>query len=253
MTILKITDVGARYGAIEVLHGISLEVREGEIVSLIGPNGAGKSTLMKTLIGAHSASAGTIEFLGEDITRLATKRRVRRGLALVPEGRQIFPTLTIANNLMLGAYPLGRRFDKQSGQLLEEIYELFPILKVRRRDTAGSLSGGQQQMLAIARALMANPKLILIDELSQGLSPLLVTEIYERLLKIVAERSLAACIVEQEVNLALRIASRAYVLASGRIVLSGAGKDLLDDPQVKSLYLRGRPSADRPASSQAPI
>jgi branched-chain amino acid transport system ATP-binding protein len=238
-SLLEASDVRARYGAIEALHGVSIEVAPGEVVAIVGANGAGKSTLMKTLIGVLPAATGTVVFDGRDVTRASTKKRVRHGLSLVPEGRQVFPTLTVENNLMLGAFSHGRAVYRRRDELAESVFDLFPLLKERRRQIAGSLSGGQQQMLAIGRALMADPKLLLVDELSLGLAPVLVAEIYKQLLGAVRERSLSACIVEQEVALALKIATRAYVMASGRIVLSGPAAELRGDARVEHLYLRG--------------
>jgi branched-chain amino acid transport system ATP-binding protein len=235
--LLEAVDLRARYGAVEVLHGATLDVAPGEVVALIGPNGAGKSTLMKTVMGVMPAAGGTVRLRGADVTRAATKKRIRAGVSLVPEGRQVFPRLTVENNLMLGAFSTGsgRRWRELAGS----VYELFPLLEERRRSLAGSLSGGQQQMLAIARALMADPAVLLVDELSLGLAPALVAEIYEQLLQAVHERSLSAIIVEQEVALVLRLVSRAFVMSNGRVVLSGEAAALREDDRVRSLYLRG--------------
>jgi branched-chain amino acid transport system ATP-binding protein len=230
---LAIDNLASRYGRIEVLHGISLNVRKGEIVTLVGSNGAGKSTLMRAISGVQPIATGSIRFDDRVIDRLRPHQRVAQGIAQVPEGRQVFEPLTVEENLQLGA--LVRRDDKISADL-DEIYTMFPVLAERRTNVAGTLSGGQQQMLAIGRALMARPKLLLLDEPSMGLAPVLVEQIFTTIGGLKA-RGITVLLVEQNANLALAIADRGYVIETGRIVMSGPGKELLNDPRIRSAYL----------------
>jgi branched-chain amino acid transport system ATP-binding protein len=230
--VLKIEDVVSRYGRIEALHGVSLEVGGGEIVTLIGNNGAGKTTLMRVISGVQPKARGRIQFAGESIDGLAAHTRVARGIAQVPEARQVFAPLTVEDNLKLGAY----RRHARNGDSLERIYDLFPALKERRAHAAGNLSGGQQQMLAIGRALMSDPRLLLLDEPSMGLAPMLVDQILDAVVSL-RKSGVTILLVEQNVTAALAIADRAYVIETGRIVLSGASADLADDPRVREAYL----------------
>jgi branched-chain amino acid transport system ATP-binding protein len=230
---LSVKGLTSRYGRIEVLHGITFEVREGEIVTLVGSNGAGKTTLLRTLSGVQPTMGGTVSFSGHVITAMPPHRRVALGLSQVPEGRQVFASLTVADNLRLGA--VARR-DRAIAADLDEVYATFPVLAQKRQDQAGALSGGQQQMLAIGRALMARPKLILLDEPSMGLAPKLVEQIFG----IIAEfrrRGLTVLLVEQNANAALAIADHGHVLETGRITISGRGNTLLNDARVRAAYL----------------
>jgi branched-chain amino acid transport system ATP-binding protein len=233
---LKLEKVIARYGAIEALRGVSLEARPGEIVALIGSNGAGKTTLMMTLCGQPNAAGGKVIFDGEDITALPTDQIIRRGIALVPEGRRIFPRMTVYENLQLGSLPNNGAFFAQD---LERVYTLFPRLKERAQQSGGTLSGGEQQMLAIARALMSRPKLLLLDEPSLGLAPLVIKQIFATLANLNATDGLTIFLVEQNAHLALRLAHRGYVLVSGQVTLSGTGAELHDNPEIRAAYLEG--------------
>jgi len=230
---LKIDDVVSRYGRIEALHGVSLMVADNEIVTLIGNNGAGKTTLMRVISGVQPKVRGHIQFDGEDIDGLPAHIRVARGIAQVPEARQVFAPLTVEDNLKLGAY---RRHDPKTDDALERIYDLFPVLKERRAQAAGNLSGGQQQMLAIGRALMSDPRLLLLDEPSMGLAPVLVDQILDAVVAL-RKSGVTILLVEQNVTAALAIADRAYVIETGRIVLDGASADLTSDPRVREAYL----------------
>jgi branched-chain amino acid transport system ATP-binding protein len=232
-SVLTVDAITCRYGRIEVLHGVSLAVARGEVVALVGSNGAGKTTLMQVISGIHPAASGALAFAGEPIDRLPAHARVARGLAQVPEARQVFSPLSVADNLMLGAY---RRRAADLRRALDRVYALFPVLAERRTSAAGTLSGGQQQMLAIARALMSDPRMLLLDEPSMGLAPVLVDRILDT---IVALRNdgMTVLLVEQNVSAALAIADRAYVLETGRIVLSGPSATLADDPRVREAYL----------------
>jgi branched-chain amino acid transport system ATP-binding protein len=231
--VLKVENLTSRYGRIEVLHGVSLEVKAGEIVTLVGSNGAGKTTLLRAISGVQPASGGSVRFDDQPIDRLPAHQRVARGMVQVPEGRQVFAPLSVDDNLRLGAIT---RKDKEIEPDLAEIYSTFPALSEKRAGMAGALSGGQQQMLAIGRALMARPKLVLLDEPSMGLAPLLVEQIFSIISGLKA-RGLTVLLVEQNANAALAIADRGYVIETGRIVMSGPGKDLLNDPRVRSAYL----------------
>ncbi|HEY1747118.1 MAG TPA: ABC transporter ATP-binding protein [Xanthobacteraceae bacterium] len=230
---LSVKNLKSRFGRIEVLHGISFEVREGEIVTLVGSNGAGKTTLLRAISGVQPVSDGSIVFAGSPITHLRPHRRVGLGVSQVPEGRQVFVSLSVADNLRLGA--VSRRDDAIATDL-DEVYAMFPVLAEKRNQRAGTLSGGQQQMLAIGRALMARPKLILLDEPSMGLAPLLVEQIFA----VIADfrrRGLTVLLVEQNANAALAIADRGYVLETGRITIGARGNELMRDPRVRAAYL----------------
>ncbi|MCB1859149.1 MAG: ABC transporter ATP-binding protein [Gammaproteobacteria bacterium] len=232
---LRIDGLTSHYGPIQALHGISLEVYPGELVAMVGANGAGKSTLLQTLSGVQRASGGSVYFDGIDITRKASHDIVRLGICHVPEGRQVFAPLSVEDNLRLGGYPL--RNDKQwIEQQLTQIYTLFPILQERQRQTAGTLSGGQQQMLAIGRALLGRPRLLLLDEPSMGLAPLLVEEIF-RVIGELNEKGVTILLVEQNAKAALGIADRGYVLETGRVIMASGAAELLADEAVQRAYL----------------
>ena len=230
---LTVENLASRYGRIEVLHGVSLNVEAGEIVTLVGSNGAGKTTLLRAISGVQPISAGTIRFAGHTIDGLQAHHRVARGIAQVPEGRQVFAPLSVEDNLQLGAFT---RTDKEIRVDLDHVYSTFPALAERRTTVAGALSGGQQQMLVIGRALMARPKLVLLDEPSMGLSPILVEQIFS-IINGLKARGLTILLVEQNANAALAIADRGYVIETGRIVMSGLGSELLNDPRVRNAYL----------------
>lgn len=233
--LLALRNVHAAYGPIRALNGVSLEVRQGEIVTLIGANGAGKSTLLMTIFGEPRASEGEIHFEGSEITHLAPHKIAYLGLAQVPEGRRIFPGMSVAENLSMGAVPRGGEADAAT---LDRVYGLFPKLAERQRQRAGTLSGGEQQMLAIGRALMSKPKLLLLDEPSLGLAPIVVKQIFSTLREIVSE-GMTIFLVEQNANQALRLADRGYVLVNGDVRMSDSGAALLADPSVRSAYLGG--------------
>ena len=237
---LEVTGLSARYGAVAALRDVSLEVRAGELVALIGANGAGKSTLLRAIAGLVAPAAGRVALDGRDVTGQAPEAMIRAGVALVPERRRVFAPLTVLDNLELGGYalPRGRDFRSRLEAGVEEAYRLFPVLRRRRDQLAGTLSGGEQQMLAIGRALMTRPRLLLCDELSLGLAPLVVAEIM-RLLSTLREAGTTILLVEQNARMALRSADRAYVLEVGSVVLSGAATDLLQDDQLKAAYLGG--------------
>jgi branched-chain amino acid transport system ATP-binding protein len=226
--------LAADYGDVRALWDVSLDVRTGEIVALIGPNGAGKTTLMHTLSGLHRASAGSIAFEGEPLQSLAAHQVVERGVILVPEGRHIFSNMHVTENLEIGAF--SSRARKEAPRTLKMVYEVFPILAERRNQIAGTLSGGQQQMLAIGRALMGLPRLLLLDEPSLGLAPLVIRDIFG-VLKRVNEAGLTVLLVEQNARMALQLADRAYILEQGRVVGEGSGAQLLADPGVQRAYL----------------
>jgi branched-chain amino acid transport system ATP-binding protein len=231
--LLEVSGLRTRYGSIEALAGVSLTVAPGEVVTLIGANGAGKSTTLRSICGLTPASAGTICFAGEDITRVPAHEIVGRGIALAPEGRHCFPRMTVRENLDLGAH---RRRGPGIAADLARIYELFPVLAERERQKAGTMSGGEQQMLAIGRALMARPRLLMLDEPSMGIAPNLVDRIYETIQEI-NRTGVAILLVEQNANYALDISSRGYVLETGRIVLTNDSVHLRDDPEVQRAYL----------------
>jgi ABC-type branched-subunit amino acid transport system ATPase component len=234
--LLKADGIRAGYGKLEILHGVSLEVRSREIVSVIGPNGAGKSTAFKTIVGLLHPRSGRVLFDGKDITGLPPYEVVRLGLAYVPQGRIVFPQMTVLENLEMGAYIETDPIRVKGA--LERVHALFPILEQRKRQVAGSLSGGEQQMVAIGRALMTTPKLILLDEPSLGLSPKFVTLIFEKLQEM-QQAGYTMMVVEQNAAKALSVADRAYVLELGQNRFEGTGQTLLNDPEVKRLYLGG--------------
>lgn len=233
---LKINDIDVYYGNIQALRNVSLEVNEGEIVTLIGANGAGKSTLLKTISGLLKPKKGSIEYLGEAIDGKAAQSIVKAGISHVPEGRRVFANMSVEENLELGAY---LRKDRDGIKKdLEHVFELFPRLLERRKQQAGTLSGGEQQMLAMGRALMSKPKLIILDEPSMGLAPLMVKTIFE-IIKMVNEEGVTVLLVEQNANMALSIANRAYVIETGDIVLQGTAAELQASEEVKAAYLGG--------------
>ena len=231
--LLQVKNIDVFYGNLQVLWDISLEVRSGEIVAIAGANGAGKSTLLKTISGVLHPATGSIEFAGKDITRLYPYDIVTLGISQVPEGRQLFPEMTVLENLDIGSYNRDARPQREEN--LAKVYELFPILEERKNQLAKTLSGGQQQMVAIGRGLMANPKVMIIDEMSLGLSPLIVSELF-RVLHEVKDRGITILLVEQNVWQTLHEADRAYVIETGRIVLSGKALDLMDEEDVKNAY-----------------
>lgn len=233
---LRVNDLVVAYGHIEAVKGLNFQLNSGEITALVGSNGAGKSTTLLALSGLLKPARGKIEFEGEDLTHLAPHQIVQRGVVQVPEGRAILTTLTVAENLLLGAYT--RKDPAGIANSMEEVYHLFPRLKDRADQFAGNLSGGEQQMLAIGRALMAKPKLLLLDEPSMGLAPILVQEIFRTLVQINAS-GLTILLVEQNVRQALKIARQGFVIETGKIVLADTGKNLLADPKVEEAYLGG--------------
>lgn len=234
--LLEIRGVETFYGNIQALHGVDMDVAEGEIVTLIGANGAGKSTLLMTICGNPRARNGSVRFAGEDITAAQTFTIVRRGIAHSPEGRRIFPKMTVLENLQLGAITAPEANYQRN---LDAAFELFPRLAERRTQRGGTLSGGEQQMLAIARALMSEPKLLLLDEPSLGLAPIIVRQIFAAIAAVNKERGMTVFLVEQNAFHALRLAHRGYVMVNGVITLSGSGQDLLANPEVRAAYLEG--------------
>jgi branched-chain amino acid transport system ATP-binding protein len=240
---LKLTGVHAHYGHIHALRGIDLSVQVGEVVTLIGANGAGKSTLLMSLFGQPRVSAGSIVFDGEDITRLPTHVIARRDISLVPEGRRIFPRMTVMENLLMGAVMA----DPDTLEIdLKRMYALFPILEERLEQRAGTLSGGEQQMLAIARALMARPKLLLLDEPSLGLAPLYIKKIFQTLRELNQDHGATILLIEQNAHHALRVAHRGYVMQHGQIIMTGTGRDLLASAEVRAAYLEGGNAVENP-------
>jgi branched-chain amino acid transport system ATP-binding protein len=233
--LLALDDVNVYYGPFHALRGNSLTVGEGEIVSLLGGNASGKSTTMKTILGLVRPKSGTVRFAGEDVTHAPTRRRVAAGIASVPEARRVFPEMTVDDNLIAGAYT--RRDKAGVAEDLDRMRTHFPRLAERRRQQAGTLSGGEQQMLAFARALMSRPRLVCMDEPTMGLSPKLVDQVLDEIVRINRELGVAVLFVEQQAELALSIASRGYVLATGAIVLEGTAQELLDNPQIQEAYL----------------
>lgn len=232
--LLELENAVLSYGKIEALHGISVKVAEGEVVSLIGANGAGKTSTMRALSGVRGLSSGKVVFDGEDVTKLRADQRMRKGLVLTPEGRGIFPGMTVTENLNMGAYT--RRDKTAIDEDYERVFGLFPRMSERRKQVAGTLSGGEQQMLAIGRALMSRPKLLMLDEPSMGLAPMLIQQIFDIITEI-AEQGTTILVVEQNAKQALSRSDRAYVLETGRIVKTGTGAELLDDPSVREAYL----------------
>ena len=235
--LLEVTDLHVFYGKIEAIKGISFGVNEGEVVSLIGANGAGKTTTMRTISGVRPVAQGSILFEGEDITKMAPHDRVKRGICQAPEGRGIFPGMTVRENLDMGTYIRGYKSDTKAADL-EHVMFLFPRLKERISQFGGTLSGGEQQMLAIGRALMSRPRLLLLDEPSMGLAPMLIAQIFE-IVKTINSEGISVLMVEQNATQALRTAHRGYVLETGNVVMSGSGQDLLHDPAVRAAYLGG--------------
>ncbi|MCR5336908.1 MAG: ABC transporter ATP-binding protein [Synergistes sp.] len=232
--LLEVRDIHCSYDHVPVIHGVSLEVNSGEIVAILGANGAGKSTTMRTIAGLMHPTQGSVVFDGKDITKMPASASIKQGLSYVPEGRRLFAKLTVRENLELGAFT---NADKNSVQeRLEEMFELFPILKDRAGQTAETMSGGEQQMCAIARGLMSRPKLIMLDELSLGLQPSLVEKVFETVAEI-RKRGVTILLVEQMVQEALEISDRGYVLQTGRVVYSGTAKELLDSEEVRKAYM----------------
>ncbi|TDB88058.1 ABC transporter ATP-binding protein [Actinomadura sp. KC216] len=242
--LLEIDDIHVHYGKIAALKGISVSVDQGEIVTLIGANGAGKTTTLKTISGLRNLSSGAVRFDGKDISRMPGHKRVLAGIGQAPEGRGIFPGMTVEENLLMGAYA---RKDSAAKELAEA-YELFPRLAERRSQAGGTMSGGEQQMLAIGRALMAKPKVLLLDEPSMGLAPMLVQQIFSIIVEI-NRRGTTVLLVEQNAQQALQIAHRAYVLETGRVVKAAPAGELLDDPQVRAAYLGGASGDDLTGAS----
>ncbi|CAM1381466.1 ABC transporter ATP-binding protein [Fretibacterium fastidiosum] len=236
--ILKVEGLHVYYGSIHAIKGISFDVREGEIVTLIGANGAGKSTTLNTISGLLHPKSGSVSFLGQGLAHTAPHKVVERGLAQVPEGRRIFLQMTVKENLEMGAYVRMRAGGGSVAEDLEMVYGLFPRLRERRRQVAGTLSGGEQQMLAMGRALMSRPRLLMLDEPSMGLAPLLVEQIFD-IIRNLNEHGSTILLVEQNARMALSIASRGYVLETGKIVTTGTGQELLDSPEIKRAYLGG--------------
>jgi branched-chain amino acid transport system ATP-binding protein len=236
MTILRVANVHTHYGPIEALRGVSIDVERGEIVTLIGANGAGKSTLLMTICGKPVASSGAVIFEGSEITRTPSHQIVRLGIAQSPEGRRIFPRMTVLENLQMGAITAEPKHYQED---LARVFKLFPVLERRKVQRGGTLSGGEQQMLAIGRALMSRPRLLLLEEPSLGLAPLLVKQIFDTIREINAREGMTILLVEQIAYHALKLAHRGYVLVNGRITMAGSGADLLADPEVRAAYLEG--------------
>lgn len=234
MSMLEIKDLEVYYGMIQAIKGVSFDVNEGEVIALIGANGAGKTTILHTITGLLNAKKGSVWFEGKDITKIPAHKIVSMGMAHVPEGRRVFANLTVLQNLKMGAYT--RKDKNEIDQTLDNIYKRFPRLKERQNQLAGTLSGGEQQMLAMGRALMSHPKIILMDEPSMGLSPIFVNEIFD-IIKNVSASGTTVLLVEQNAKKALSIADRAYVLETGKIVLSGKASDLLNNDSIKKAYL----------------
>ncbi len=236
MALLEVKNLEVYYGVIQAIKGISFEVNKGEIVTLIGANGAGKTTTMQSIMGLIHARSGEIIYNGQQINNLPAHKIVHLGMTQVPEGRRVFSELTVYENLMMGAYT--KKDKEQIKASLDEIYEIFPRLLERKNQVAGTLSGGEQQMLAMGRAMMSNPDLLMLDEPSMGLSPLLVDQVFE-IIKHFHEKGTTILLVEQNANKSLAISDRAYVLENGKIVLTGTGKELLASPEIKKAYLGG--------------
>ena len=232
---LKLEKVHTHYGAVEALAGVSIEVNKGEIVTLIGSNGAGKTTLMMTVCGTPRASAGKVTFEGEDITRMPTHDIMRKGMAISPEGRRVFPSLTVLENLQMGGF-FASQHEIDAG--IEHVFKLFPRLNQRAKQRAGTMSGGEQQMLAIGRALMSKPRLLLLDEPTLGLAPLVIAQIFD-IIRTIREEGVTVFLVEQNANKALQVADRGYVLETGRVVLADSADNLLANDEIKRAYLGG--------------
>ena len=229
---LKVNNLKVNFGGIEAVKGISFEVKEGEIVTLIGSNGAGKSTTLRTISGIVKPTSGSIEFEGVDITKINSSDIVKIGITLCPEGRRVFPDMTVLENIKIGAY---LRSDDLTNDI-ERCYKLFPILRERKKQLAGTLSGGEQQMLAVARSLMSRPKIMMLDEPSLGLAPLVVQDIF-KIIQEINNEGVTILLIEQNANMALRIANKAYVLETGKITMEGLGKELLENESIKEAYL----------------
>lgn len=245
-SLLEVKDLCLDYGAVRALNHVSLKVEENEIVAVLGANGAGKTSLLKAISGLVRPSEGSIHFKGDDLSRIQACSLASRGIAHVPEGRRVFSTLSVRENLLLGKYGVRNSREKADLDSLEErVYALFPILKDRRRQLAGTLSGGEQQMLAIGRALVSSPSLLLLDEPSLGLAPIIVQEIFGLIKKIHEEEKVAILLVEQNARKALKAASRAYILELGKTVVSGSSADLAQDPRVRAAYLGTKACRDR--------
>ncbi|WP_354685956.1 ABC transporter ATP-binding protein [Cupriavidus necator] len=232
---LKLEQVHTHYGAVEALSGVSIEVKKGEIVTLIGSNGAGKTTLMMTVCGTPRASKGRVLFEGQDITNRSTHEIMRLGMAISPEGRRVFPSLTVLENLKMGAF-FSKRDEIEAG--IEHVFKLFPRLNQRAAQRAGTMSGGEQQMLAIGRALMSRPRLLLLDEPTLGLAPLIIAQIFD-IIRTIRDEGVTVFLVEQNANKALQVADRGYVLETGKVVLADTGANLLANDRIKAAYLGG--------------
>ena len=231
---LEVTNVSSGYGMVQILWNVSFKIKEKEIVSIIGPNGAGKTTLVKTIAGLLTAKTGTIRFNGETVEKLPPYEIVKRGITMVPEGREIFPRMTVEENIRLGAYAI-----KEKGKVAESrerVYQIFPVLKKKEKTLAQTLSGGEQQMLVIARSLMSNPQLLILDEPSLGLAPIIVEKVLDTL-QTINEDGVAVLLVEQNIRDSLNIANRAYVLEEGKIIIEGEGRELLDNDHIREVYL----------------
>ena len=231
---LEVTNVSSGYGMVQILWNVSFKIKEKEIVSIIGPNGAGKTTLVKTIAGLISAKTGTIRFKGENVEKLPPYEIVKRGITMVPEGREIFPRMTVEENIRLGAYTI-----KEKGKVAESrerVYQIFPVLKKKEKTLAQNLSGGEQQMLVIARSLMSNPQLLILDEPSLGLAPIIVEKVLDTL-QTINDDGVAVLLVEQNIRDSLNIANRAYVLEEGKIIIEGEGRELLDNDHIREVYL----------------
>jgi len=235
---LKVENIDVYYGKVQALYDVCFEVGENEIVSIIGSNGAGKSTLMKTIMGVNKPAKGTIEFNGEQIGGVKTNLIVGKRLVYIPEGREVFPKMSVKDNLVMGAY--SRKYSSaEMNRKLEEMFEIYPRLKERQSQMAGSMSGGEQQMLAIARGLMSEPKMVMYDEPSLGLSPLIVDEMFETIVKVKQTMKIPVVIVEQNAFMAMSISDRTYILENGHMKGCGASKELMDSPEIKKAYLGG--------------
>ena len=231
---LEVENVSAGYGMVQILWGVSFTIKEKEIVSIIGPNGAGKTTLVKTIVGLLPAKTGTIRFRGENVEKLPPYEIVKKGMTLIPEGREIFPRMTVEENLRLGAYTINEK--NRVAESKERVYSIFPVLKKKEKALAQTLSGGEQQMLVIGRSLMANPKLLILDEPSLGLAPIIVEKVLDTL-QMINEDGVTILLVEQNIRDSLSIANRAYVLEEGKIIKEGEGRALLNNDHIKEVYL----------------
>jgi branched-chain amino acid transport system ATP-binding protein len=231
---LNVQNVSAGYGMVQILRDVSFEVKEKEVVSIIGPNGAGKTTLVKTIVGLLQPKAGSIRFNGENIEKLPTYDIIKKGLTMIPEGREIFPSMTVDENLQLGAYTIKDK--EQIKDTKEKAYQLFPVLKKKHKTLAKTLSGGEQQMLVICRSLMSNPKLLILDEPSLGLAPIIVEKVLDTV-RTINEEGVTVLLVEQNIHDSLNVADRGYVLEQGRIILEGNSRELLSNSHIKEVYL----------------